>query len=86
MGGRTVVMGGLTVTGVDEVGVCGVELQERTKINMRMIPTRIKRAIRTRSFRIGFWLVTAHQLEELLVILRRLHLAPDKLQGGLRII
>jgi len=79
-------MGGITVTGVDEVGDCGVELQERTKIGMRMIPTRIKRAIRTRSFRIGFWLVTAHQLKELLVILRCLHLAPDKLQGGLRII
>ena len=59
---------------------------ERSKIGIRITPSRMTITRRTRSLRIGFLSITAHQLEELLVVLSRLHLALDQLESGLWIV
>jgi len=50
------------------------------KIGIKMMATKLSTTRKIRSLRIGFFSITAHQLEELLVVLGRLHLALDEFQ------
>ncbi len=85
-GAVTVVVGVDTLGSSTTVIGAGDLPPERRRMGRRITARRKITAIATRSLRIGFFSITVHQLEELLVILGCLHLALYELQRRLRII